>query len=151
MTITDLINLNFLCTKKKKDKLTTCTIKYALDDCSVIADTANHIVYRRNTVFSNSFTTCIDIEFSELEYSWKNYSNFSVSKGCTILRPGTKVNIWAFAQWKRDIFRLDKDSASVYLNVSKMIDLIDKNEMPKSFIEKMEYMDWKATLVNFLK
>ena len=25
------------------------------------------------------------------------------------------------------------------------------NEMPKSFTEKMEFMDWKPTLVNFLK
>ena len=62
---------------------------------------------------------------------------------------------------------MDEDTAAVNFKVSDRNDLIElynihkqwtddastmaKNFMPNIFTEKMEWMDWKATLVNFLK
>ena len=82
------------------------------------------------------------------------------------LLPGSKVNIWALFQWKRDRIRMYKDPTSVYFNVTEMNNLIErynthkqwtddasktaKNSMRKSFTKKIEWMDWKSTLVNFL-
>ena len=107
------------------------TIEDALAKCGMLADTANLIVYISNAaqriaaeVFNNNFTTCLDIEFSELENSWKTYSTLSVAEGLIRLRPGTKVNIWTFFQWTRDRIRLDKDTALVYFNVAKGNNLI---------------------------
>ena len=78
------------------------TIEYAIADCGVLADTSNIIVDDSNAdqrisaeVFNNNSSTCLYIEFSELEDSWKTYRNLSVSEDCIMLQPGTKVNIWA--------------------------------------------------------
>ena len=62
---------------------------------------------------------------------------------------------------------MDEDTAAVNFKVSDRNDLIElynihkqwtddastmaKNFMPNIFTENMEWMDWKATLVNFLK
>ena len=62
---------------------------------------------------------------------------------------------------------MDEDTAAVNFKVSDRNDLIElynihkqwtddastmaKNFMPNIFTEKMEWMDWKATLANFLK
>ena len=101
------------------------TIEYAIADCGMLADTSNIIVDDSNAdkrisaeAFNNNSTTCLYIEFSELEDSWKTYSTFSIAGGRIKLRTFTKVNIWAFLQWTRYIIRLDKYPTSVNFNVA---------------------------------
>ena len=54
------------------------TIEDALVNCGVLVDTANLIVDGSNKsqrmateLFNKNFITCLDIDFSELEDSWK--------------------------------------------------------------------------------
>ena len=108
------------------------TIKYEPAYCIVLADTANLIVDGSNTsqiiaaeLFNNNLTTCLNIEFSEIEDSWKTYSTFSVAEGRIRLQPGTKVNIQEFFQWTPDRIRLEKDPASVCFNVAKSNNIIE--------------------------
>ena len=102
------------------------TIEDALADCGVLADTVNMIVDGSNAtqrivaeVFNNNFTTCINMEFLEFDYSWKTYISLSVAEFRIRLQPGTKVNIWSFVQWKCDRIRLYEDPASVNFNVTQ--------------------------------
>ena len=61
------------------------TIEDALVYCGMLINTANLVGGGSSTalkiaaeVFNNNFTTCLDIEFSELEVSWKTYSSLTV-------------------------------------------------------------------------
>ena len=146
----------------------------ALALCGVLADTANVIFDGSNgaerissEVFNDSFHTCIDIKFNELEENWRTYSALTVVEGRIRLRPRTKVNIKAFVQWTRDMVRQNEDPAAIPFPVNERDELIErynthkqwvedapnmaKNSMPKNFTDKMEWTDWKSTLVNFLK
>ena len=118
-------------------------------------------------VFNNSFNTCIDITFTELDDHWKTYSSLTVADGRIRLRPGTKVNIRAFVQWTRDKLRMHEDPGAEMFPMASRMDLIDrynthkqwvsdasdmvKSARPKTFTEKIKWSDWKVTLLNFLK
>ena len=119
-------------------------------------------------VFNDSFGSCIDITFSELDDHWKTYSSsLTVAEGCIHLRPATKVNIRALVQWTRDMLRTNQDPTSTLFPVASRSDLLNpynthkqwlsdasdmaKSARPKNFTEKMKWLDWKTTLVNFLK
>jgi hypothetical protein len=57
--------------------------------------------------FDDSFASCLDITFKELDNHFKMYSDLSAAHGqIYILRPGTRKNIKAFVQWTRDKIRL---------------------------------------------
>ena len=150
------------------------TIEDALTACGVLNDTNNLVFNGANAaerissdVFSDSFTTCLDITFTDLEDSWKTYSGLTINQGQIRLRPGTKVNIKAMIQWVRDQIRLDRDPSTVPFPVADRIDLINrynthkqwvddatgmaKTTMPKPFTDKMKWDDWKVTFINFLK
>ena len=102
------------------------TIEDSPADYGMLDDTANLIVYDSNVaqiiaaeVLNNNFTTFFNIEFSELEDSWKTYISLSVAEVRIRLQPGTKVNIWALFQLIRDRIRLDEDPDLVYFNISE--------------------------------
>ena len=146
----------------------------ALSRCGVLADT-NNIAFNgadaseriAGEVFNDNFSSCIDIQFSELEDNWKTYSGLTVNEGRIRLRPRTKVNIKAMVQWARDKLRKGEDPTQEEFPVADRDDLLErynthkqwiddapnmaKNAMPKNFTEKMEWEDWKSTLANFLK
>ena len=137
------------------------------DIANIVVDGSNADQIISAELFNNNFTTCLAIEFSELKDSWKTYSTFNVAEGRIRLQPATKVDIFSFFHWTRERISLGEDSASVYFNVAKMNDIIEsynthkqwthdasnmaKNEMPKSFTHKMEWMEWASTLLDFLK
>lgn len=150
------------------------TVTDALTLCGVLVDTANAVWNGMNAaeriageVFNDNFNTCVDISFSELEDSWKTYSSLTVNEGRIRLRAGTKVNIKAFVQWTRDQTRTSIDPASVPFPVGTRNALMDryythrqwlddaqgmtKTAILKNFTEKMKWIDWKSTLVNFLQ
>ena len=140
------------------------TIEEALTLCGVLNDTNNIVFNRANAaarisseVFSDSFTTCLDLKFTEIEDCWKTYSGLTVNQGQIRLRPGTKVNVKAFVQWVRDRIRLNEDPAATPFPVADRVELIDrfnthkqwqddaygmaKNTMPKPFTDKMKWGD----------
>ena len=150
------------------------TMEDALTECGVLTDTNNMVFNRSNAaerisseVFSDSFMTCLDLTFSDLEDNWKTYSGLTINQGQIRLRPGTKVNIKALVQWVRDRIRLNEDPTTMPFPVVERIDLINrynthkqwiddvsdmaKKTMPKPFTEKMKWADWKVTFINFLK
>ena len=150
------------------------TITDSFTTYSVLTDTTRLIVNGNNAtemiahdVFNDNFNTCVKIKFSELEDNWKTYIVLTVAKGLIRPRPRTKVNIIAFFQWTGDKIRQDEDPSLTVFPLSERYDLIErfnthkkwlkdlgdmeKSYMPKNFTEKMEWMDWKANLIHFLK
>ena len=87
-----------------------------------------------NDIFNNSFNTCIDITFTELDNHWKTYSSLTVADGRIRLRPGTKVNIRAFVQWTRDKLRTGEDPAIEMFPVASRTDLIDCYNTHKQWV-----------------
>jgi hypothetical protein len=146
----------------------------SLMDCGV-EDNSGGVAWNDETasqriasdVFNDSFNTCIDITFSELDDHWKTYSSLTAADGRIRLKPATKVNIRALVQWARHKIRMNKDPTTEMFPVASRSDLIDqynthkqwladasdmaKSARPKTFTEKMKWTDWKATLSNFLK
>ena len=118
------------------------TMQDALTVCGVLTDTNNVIFNNANAaerisseVFSDSFNTCLDITFTDLEDNWKTYSGLTVNQGQIRLRPGTKVNIKALVQWVRDRIRLDEDPSNTAFPVADKIDLINRYNTHKQWLD----------------
>ena len=115
-------------------------------------------------VFTENLNTCVNIKLSELEDNWKTYSRLTVAEGLIRIRPITKVNIIAFVQWSRKKIRQDENTRLTLFLLAERDDPIKRfnthkqwlkdaanmsnNSIPKNFTENMEWMDWKATLIN---
>lgn len=118
-------------------------------------------------IFDDNFNSFMDITFEELDDHWRTYSALTIADGKIRLRPPTKSNIKALIQWVRDRIRCSLDPAAVVFPVQDRHSLIDrynthkqwKNDaknmletaIPKSFTEKMKWIDWKVTLIGFLR
>ena len=150
------------------------TITSALALCVLLADT-NGIIFDgsnsseriANYVFNDNFNTCIDLKFSDIEKHWKTYIYLTVDEGFIRLRPRTKVNIRAFVHWVRERISMSEDQEANPFSTGDMDDLIErynthskwmldsdgmvKKAMPKTFTDKMKWIDWKVTTINFLK
>ena len=79
----------------------------------------------------------------------------------------TKVNMRDFVHWVRERIRMGEDLASTPLKTGDRDDIIEKynthrqwtiyaegmekNNMPKTFPDKMKWIDCKVMLINFLK
>ena len=123
------------------DQPVVTNITRSLTDCGVDIDSGGVIWNSEsasqriaNNVFNNSFNTCIDITFTELDCHWKTYSSLTVADSCIRLRPGTKVNIRTFVQWTRDKFRTDEDPAVEMIPVASRMDLIDRYNTHKQWV-----------------
>ena len=122
----------------------------------MLANTADIVVDDSNAaqkiaaeVLNNNFTTCIDIEFSELEDSWATYSSLTAAECCIRLRPVTKDNIWAFVQWTRDIIRVDEYPAAVHLNVIYRNDRMEQYNTRKKWTDDTSSMAKKLTTKSY--
>ena len=96
----------------------TNNINRTITLCGVLADTGGIIFDRSNVsemiendVFNDNFNTCIDLKFSDIDEHWNTYGYLTVTKGCIILRPRTKVNVKAFVHWVRDRIWMSEDPA----------------------------------------
>lgn len=63
-------------------------------------------------IFDDTFTSCKDITFKELDEHFKTYFDLSVLQGQIRLNPGVRKNIKAFVQWTRPRW----SSTQVYLS-----------------------------------
>jgi len=59
-------------------------------------------------VFGDTFATCLDKTFEELDGDFKTYAELTVMQGQIRLTPSIKRNVRAFVQWVRDETRLGR-------------------------------------------
>ncbi len=118
-------------------------------------------------IFDDSFMTCMDKTRTELEDSWKTYAQLTVNQGQIRLRPQEKKKVRALVHWVREQIRLGRDPAAVPFPVHETQDILHreknheawmdkapskaKTTLPKQFTEKMKWMDWKDSFLNFLR
>lgn len=117
-------------------------------------------------VFDDEFNTCVDKTIEELDNDFKDYSVLTVNQGQIRLTPSTKRNIRAFLQWCKDCFRLNIDPSTLPFPIDDAPNLIqrykthkayiDKSKaisetaMPSKFTDKVKWIDWCPTFLNFL-
>ena len=75
-------------------------------------------------ILDNSFASCMDVTFKELDDHFKTYSDLSAAQGQIRLRPGIRKNIKAFVQWTRDELRLGREPNLTPFPVGQVGDLI---------------------------
>lgn len=118
-------------------------------------------------VFNDSFLSCLDITFRELDEHFKTYSELTVAQGQIRVPTGTRKNIKAFLQWARDELRLARDPSAVPFPVDRVLDLIRRYKThekfqndskilaeaakPEKFKETTKWEDWKPTFLNYLR
>ena len=118
-------------------------------------------------LFDDDFNTCMDKTFSDLDEDWKTYSNVTQAQGQIRLLPGVKKKIRAFIQWTRDRIRLGEDPAGTPFPADETADILrryhthknwlDKAKekastaLPKTFTDKIKWLDWRDTFIMFLR
>ena len=75
-------------------------------------------------IFDDTFASCKDITFKELDEHFKTYFDLSVAQGQIRLNPGVHKNIKAFMQWARDELRLGRNPNSTAFPIARVTDLI---------------------------
>ena len=63
-------------------------------------------------MFDDTFTSCMDKTYEELDSDLNMYSSLTVAQGQISLQPGTKRGIKSFVQWTRDMICTDRDPAT---------------------------------------
>ena len=119
-----------------------------------------------NELFDNNFTSFMDKTYVELDYDLKSYSTLTAAHCQIRLTPGHKKNIEAFIQWTRYQIRLGIDpitvrfpvaNASGFINIYKHHDAyvkksktITETVKPDKFTDKLKWIEWYPTFINFL-
>eukprot|EP00978_Attheya_sp_CCMP212_P045616 scaffold353478_cov28-Attheya_sp.AAC.1 len=60
-------------------------------------------------MFNDSFHSCMDKMFDEVDQDFKSYSSLTIAQGQIRLLPGIRTRIKAFIQWMRDELRLGRN------------------------------------------
>ena len=118
-------------------------------------------------IFNDDFTTCIDKTIKELESDFSDYSVLSVNQGQIRLGPSTKRNIKAFLKWCKDRFRLNEDPTNIQFPVGDATQILQRysthqafikksksimeTAKPSQFTDKIKWVDWHTTFINFLR
>ena len=120
-----------------------------------------------NDIFGDDFTTCMDLSFEDLDSDWKSHSSLTAAQGQIRLQPIVKKRIRAFIQWTRDRIRTGNNPADHPFPVNDTVNLIQrynthklwvgkasdkaKTSKPKQFTDKVKWINWKDSFVNFLR
>ena len=110
----------------------------------------------------DTFNSCRDITFKELDKHFKTYFDLSVVQGQIRLNPGVCYNIKAFVQWARDELQLGRDPSDTAFPIHQVTDLIRRYHThekyktdsktlveaakPENVKEATKWEDWKPTL-----
>ena len=145
------------------DALALCGVPNA----NVLFEGRNAATRIASDVFGDEFITCMDITFDDLDNDWKTYSSLTALQGQIRLQPNVKKNIRAFVQWCRDKIRTGSDPSADPFPVNEATSLIRrhnthklwtskssdkaKTSRPKQFTDKVKWIDWKDSFVNFLR
>ena len=120
-----------------------------------------------NELFDEDFMSCMDKTYAELDDDLKSYSTLTVAHGQIRITPGHKKKIKAFIQWTRDQIRLGIDPITVRFPVANASDFIRRYkhhdayvkksntitdmEKPENFTDKLKWIEWYPTLINFIR
>eukprot|EP00978_Attheya_sp_CCMP212_P043130 scaffold275854_cov51-Attheya_sp.AAC.4 len=63
-------------------------------------------------MFNNSFHSCMDKTFDEVDQDFKSYSSLTVAQGQIRLSPGIRTRVKVFIQWTRDELRLGRNPSN---------------------------------------
>ena len=118
-------------------------------------------------IFDDSFESCMDISFKDLDEHFKTYSDLTAVQGQIRIRPGIRKNIKAFVQWSRDELRLGHEPKMTPFPVDQVSDLIRRYKThekylsdsktlseaakPEKFKESTKWEDWKPTFLNYIR
>ena len=109
----------------------------------------------------------MDKTYVEIDDDLKSYSTLTAAHGQIRRTSGHKKNIKAFIQWTRDQIRLGIDPITVRFPVANALDFIKRykhhdayvkksktiTETAKSdnFMDKLKWIEWYPTFINFLR
>ena len=118
-------------------------------------------------IFENDFQSCMDKSDSDIDEDLKAWSNLTVANGQIRLQPVQKKRLKAFMQWVKDRLRQDVNpeleefdpnltqelmrrskTHSAFVEKAKTLSDVAK---PDSFTDQTKWLDWKPTLLNYLK
>ena len=117
-------------------------------------------------VFDDVFETCLIKTQDDFDDDLKQYSELPANAGRIRLNPRQKKRIKAFMFWVYDKLRIGQDPAAQAFPVAQVTELnkrykdnkafIDKAKTmsetakPEQFTEKVKWLDWSPTFINFL-
>ncbi len=84
-------------------------------------------------IFDNTFLSCLDITFKELDEHFKTYSDLTLAQGQICTHPGTRKNIKAFVQWARDEICLGRDPSLTPCSANEVSKLIRRYKTHEKF------------------
>ena len=118
-------------------------------------------------MFDDSFESCLDKTFDEIDADLKIYANLTVNSGKITVTPRVKRSIKAFVQWTKDMLRTGRDPVTEVVNNFDVAALMRRYKTHLSFVKKSSTMattanpsqfasdtkweDWEPTFKNFLR
>ena len=143
----------------------------AIFDCGIMDD----VLFDGDTkeigiateLFDDEFTSCMDKTYVKMDDGLKSYFTLTSEHGQIRLKPGHKNNTKAFIQWTRDPIRLGIDHITVRFTVANAPDFINRykhhdayvkkyktiteTSKPENFTDKLKWIKWYPTFINFLR
>jgi len=149
----------------------TFTVRDALAACGVndatLFDNETAAERLAEDMFDDSFESCKDKTDDELDGDFKTYSALTATQGQIRLLPGTKRAIKAFLQWTKDELRMGRDPTSTAFPIGEVANLtrrakthlkfvyksktLSETARPVRFTEKIRWIDWAPSFLNFLR
>lgn len=139
-----------------QDAIIACGVEEVLDAQLIAAD-----------IFGDSFETCKDKTFTELDTDFKTFAQISEEDGGITLLPGVKNRIKAFVQWTRDEYRYGRNPSSTPFPVDQAQQYMRRYKTHKMYVDNSKTMaeaakpakltsdtkweDWAPTFLNYLR
>eukprot|EP00978_Attheya_sp_CCMP212_P028790 scaffold100335_cov31-Attheya_sp.AAC.1 len=111
-------------------------------------------------MFNDSFHSCMDKTFDEVDQDFKSYSSLTIAQGI-------RTRIKVFIQWTRDELRLGRNPSNVPFPAQMTADNIRRYKMhlkfsrdqttmadaakPTKFDDTVKWSDWYPTLKSYLR
>ena len=122
----------------------TFTVREGMVSCGIDDAMAYHgetnAERMASDVFGDTFETCLDKSFEELDADFKTYSDLTVTQGQIRLSPGVKRNVRAFIQWVRDEVRLGRNPSHTAFPVANAAMLLRRYKTHEQFIKRSKTM-----------
>ncbi|KAI2505808.1 hypothetical protein MHU86_8670 [Fragilaria crotonensis] len=114
---------------------------FTVVDALIACGVNNNVLFMEQTqaqriasdIFDNTFTSCMDVTFRELDEHFKTYFDLTAAQGQIRLNPGIRKNIKALVQWVRDEIRLGRDPTDTAFPIERVTDLIRRYHTHEKF------------------
>ena len=140
-------------------------LDYGITD-AVLFDSDTKAIRIATDLFDNEFFSFVDKMHVELDDDLNSYSTLTTVHCNIRITPGHKKNIKAFIKCMRDQIRLGIDPITVRFPVSNALDFIKRYKhhdayikksktimetaKPDNFTDKLKWIEWYPTFINFL-